>query len=62
MRQWLFALYLVVFVIAVYLSPLTGLAIFPSVLLAYWIWKDGEQIEFLREQIRQLKHHTDFKA
>jgi len=55
MRKWLFILFLVEFVYLLIVDPLTSLVLVPSLFLLYWLWRDGEEIEDLRQEIEYLR-------
>jgi hypothetical protein len=55
MRIWILVIFLSACLAAFFFNPLLGLALIPSVLLSYWIWKDGMDIEDLSKEIEVLR-------
>ena len=55
MRKWLFIFVLAEFVYLLIVDPLTSLVLVPSLFLLYWLWRDGEEIEDLRQEIEYLR-------
>jgi len=54
MREWIFLLFLLSSILSLSTNPFLGLAILPSVLLSWWVWQDGNEIECLHERIDML--------
>jgi hypothetical protein len=55
MRKWIFILFLATFFLLLMVAPFSAVAVIPSVLLSYWVWRDGEAIEDLYEEIELLR-------
>ncbi len=54
MRIWILVIFLSACLAAFFFNPLLGLALIPSVLLSYWIWIDGMDIEDMHERIEEI--------
>jgi len=55
MRELVFIWFVLVFVFALFTDVILALATLPSVLLSYWIWRDGKEIKVLREHLMPKK-------
>lgn len=58
MRELVFIWFVLVFVFALFTDIILALATLPSVLLSYWIWRDGKEIKVLREQLMPKRART----
>jgi len=54
MREWLLVFFSIMFVLSLFLNWVVAIALIPSMLLSYWVWKDEEEIEWLTTQVSAL--------
>ena len=55
MRKGIFIVFLISFLVSIFYVETLALAILPSLLISYWVWRDGDQINSLNEEIYYLR-------